>query len=99
MTAFGRAFGVSAGAYTTAPVSGRRINPAVTIGLLPGGPTGYAIDPVSDLGPRPTPAPPPLPGEGTSGGNRSRTPVVGPIAGAAIGAAIHTAAFRRARSS
>src|SRR4051812_4544920 len=65
----------------------------VGIGLSLGGPTGYAINPARDLGPRITHALLPIPTKGTSEWSYSWIPVVGPIAGAAIGAVIYNAAF------
>ncbi|MEU1533129.1 MIP/aquaporin family protein [Streptomyces fagopyri] len=65
----------------------------VGIGLSLGGPTGYAINPARDLGPRIVHALLPIPNKGTSQWSYSWIPVVGPIAGAAIGAAIYNAAF------
>jgi glycerol uptake facilitator protein len=65
----------------------------VGIGLSLGGPTGYAINPARDLGPRITHALLPIPNKGTSEWSYSWIPVVGPIAGAAIGAVIYNAAF------
>jgi glycerol uptake facilitator protein len=51
------------------------------IGLSIGGPTGYAINPARDLGPRIMHAILPMKGKGTSDWNYSWIPVVGPIAG------------------
>ncbi|MFD8736665.1 MIP/aquaporin family protein [Streptomyces sp. NPDC059618] len=65
----------------------------VGIGLSLGGPTGYAINPARDLGPRLAHALLPIPNKGTSEWRYSWIPVVGPIAGAAIAAGIYNAAF------
>jgi glycerol uptake facilitator protein len=65
----------------------------VGIGLSLGGPTGYAINPARDLGPRLAHALLPIPNKGTSEWRYSWIPVVGPIAGAAIGAGIYNVAF------
>ncbi|MFD4529882.1 MIP/aquaporin family protein [Streptomyces sp. NPDC058470] len=65
----------------------------VGIGLSLGGPTGYAINPARDLGPRLTHALLPIPNKGTSEWSYSWIPVVGPIAGAVVGALIYNAAF------
>ncbi|WP_328556754.1 MULTISPECIES: MIP/aquaporin family protein [unclassified Streptomyces] len=65
----------------------------VGIGLSLGGPTGYAINPARDLGPRLAHALLPIPNKGTSEWRYSWIPVVGPIAGAAIGAGIYNLAF------
>lgn len=54
------------------------------IGLSLGGPTGYAINPARDLGPRVMHALLPLAGKGTSGWDYAPIPVVGPIIGALL---------------
>ena len=54
------------------------------IGLSLGGPTGYAINPARDLGPRIAHALLPIPGKGDSDWNYSWIPVVGPLVGGAI---------------
>ena len=54
----------------------------VVIGLSLGGPTGYAINPARDLGPRIAHAILPIPGKGGSDWAYSWVPVVGPIIGA-----------------
>jgi len=54
----------------------------VVIGMSLGGPTGYAINPARDLGPRITHALLPIPGKGSSDWAYSWVPVVGPIIGA-----------------
>jgi glycerol uptake facilitator protein len=56
------------------------------IGLSLGGPTGYAINPARDLGPRIAHAILPIPGKGSSDWGYSWIPVVGPIVGGIIGA-------------
>lgn len=56
------------------------------IGLSLGGPTGYAINPARDLGPRLAHAFLPIPGKGDSDWGYSWIPVVGPIIGGALGA-------------
>lgn len=56
------------------------------IGLSLGGPTGYAINPARDLGPRIAHAVLPIPGKGTSDWAYSWVPVVGPLIGGALGA-------------
>ncbi|NLU75210.1 aquaporin family protein [Streptomyces sp. HNM0575] len=65
----------------------------VGIGLSLGGPTGYAINPVRDLGPRIVHALLPLPNKGGSGWAYSWIPVVGPLIGSAIAAGLHQVAF------
>jgi glycerol uptake facilitator protein len=54
------------------------------IGLSLGGPTGYAINPARDLGPRIAHAVLPIPGKGSSDWGYSWIPVVGPIIGGVI---------------
>jgi glycerol uptake facilitator protein len=56
------------------------------IGLSLGGPTGYAINPARDLGPRIAHAVLPIPGKGGSDWGYSWIPVVGPIIGGALAA-------------
>jgi glycerol uptake facilitator protein len=57
-----------------------------SIGLSLGGPTGYAINPARDLGPRIAHQLLPLPGKGGSDWAYSWVPIVGPLIGAAIAA-------------
>jgi glycerol uptake facilitator len=59
------------------------------IGLSLGGPTGYAINPARDLGPRIAHAVLPIAGKGPSDWGYSWIPVVGPIIGALIGAQLY----------
>ena len=54
------------------------------IGLSLGGPTGYAINPARDLGPRIVHAILPVPGKGPSDWAYSWVPVVGPLIGGAL---------------
>jgi glycerol uptake facilitator protein len=56
------------------------------IGLSLGGPTGYAINPARDLGPRIAHAILPIAGKGGSDWGYAWIPVVGPIIGGVIGA-------------
>jgi glycerol uptake facilitator len=59
------------------------------IGLSLGGPTGYAINPARDLGPRIVYAVLPIPGKGGAGWDYAAVPVIGPLLGAAVaGAAV-----------
>lgn len=58
----------------------------VVIGMALGGPTGYAINPARDLGPRIAHAMLPIPGKGHSGWSYAWVPVVGPIIGGVFGA-------------
>jgi len=61
----------------------------VGIGLSLGGPTGYAINPARDLGPRIMHAILPIPGKGPSDWGYSWIPVVGPMLGGALGGVIY----------
>ncbi|WEV24591.1 aquaporin family protein [Streptomyces sp. 71268] len=65
----------------------------VGLGLSLGGPTGYAINPVRDLGPRIVHALLPLPNKGGSDWGYAWIPVVGPLAGGAIGGGLYELAF------
>ena len=56
----------------------------VGIGMSLGGPTGYAINPARDLGPRIAHAFLPIPGKGSSDWAYSWVPVFGPLVGGAI---------------
>ena len=57
----------------------------VGIGASLGGPTGYAINPARDLGPRIAHAVLPIKGKGSSDWGYSWIPVVGPIIGGVLG--------------
>jgi glycerol uptake facilitator protein len=61
------------------------------IGLSLGGPTGYAINPARDLGPRLAHAVLPIAGKGPSDWYYSWIPVVAPIIGGILGAALYSA--------
>ncbi|GAA2592292.1 MIP/aquaporin family protein [Streptomyces axinellae] len=65
----------------------------VGIGLSLGGPTGYAINPVRDLGPRIVHALLPLPNKGGSDWAYAWVPVVGPLAGGAAAAGVYNLAW------
>ncbi|MFH8986145.1 MIP/aquaporin family protein [Streptomyces varsoviensis] len=65
----------------------------VGIGLSLGGPTGYAINPARDLGPRIAHAVLPIPNKGTSDWGYSWIPVAGPLIGAALSGLIFNAAY------
>ena len=65
------------------------------IGLSLGAPTGYAINPARDLGPRLAHALLPIPGKGSSDWGYSWVPVVGPLIGGAIGAAAYVGLLGR----
>ena len=61
----------------------------VVIGNSLGGPTGYAINPARDLGPRIAHAILPIKGKGGSDWGYSWVPVVGPIVGAVAGTVLY----------
>jgi glycerol uptake facilitator protein len=61
------------------------------IGLSLGGPTGYAINPARDLGPRIMHAILPIAGKGGSDWGYSWIPVVGPLVGGSIAALLYVA--------
>src|SRR5918997_417893 len=63
------------------------------IGLSLGGPTGYAINPARDLGPRIAHAVLPIAGKGGSDWGYSWIPVVAPIIGGILGAVTYNALF------
>jgi glycerol uptake facilitator protein len=60
------------------------------IGLSLGGPTGYAINPARDLGPRIAHAILPIAGKGPSDWQYSWIPIVGPIIGGIAGAGLYS---------
>ena len=60
------------------------------IGVSLGGPTGYAINPTRDLGPRIMHAILPIKGKGTSDWGYAWVPVVGPLIGGALGGLLST---------
>ena len=59
------------------------------IGLSLGGPTGYAINPARDLGPRIAHAILPIPGKGSSDWGYAWIPILGPIIGGLIAAFLY----------
>ncbi len=61
----------------------------LAIGLSLGGPTGYAINPARDLGPRIAHALLPIPGKGGSDWSYSWIPIVAPLVGGVIGAFLY----------
>lgn len=63
------------------------------IGLALGGPTGYAINPARDLGPRIAHAVLPIPGKGDSDWGYAWIPVIAPILGGLVGALIFNGLF------
>jgi glycerol uptake facilitator protein len=60
------------------------------IGLSLGGPTGYAINPARDLGPRIAHAVLPIAGKGGNDWGYSWIPVLGPIIGGILGAVLYS---------
>ena len=60
----------------------------LAIGLSLGGPTGYAINPARDLGPRIAHAVLPIPGKGDSDFSYGWIPIVAPLVGGIIGAVL-----------
>jgi len=63
----------------------------VGIGASLGGPTGYAINPARDLGPRIAHAFLPIPGKGSSDWSYAWVPVIGPIVGGILAALLANA--------
>ena len=63
------------------------------IGFSLGGPTGYAINPTRDLGPRIVHALLPIPHKGTSDWRYAWIPVAGPLIGAALAGLLYKALF------
>jgi glycerol uptake facilitator protein len=64
------------------------------VGLSLGGPTGYAINPARDLGPRIAHAVLPIPGKGGSDWSYAWVPVVGPVIGGLLGALFYHLVWR-----
>ncbi|MFG3499054.1 MIP/aquaporin family protein [Streptomyces sp. NPDC047928] len=99
--AFGRNDGIGIGQVPgqTAGIYGSGISIllvsllVVGIGLSLGGPTGYAINPARDLGPRIAHAVLPIPHKGTSDWGYAWVPVAGPLLGGVIAGLVFTAAF------
>ena len=60
----------------------------VAIGASLGGPTGYAINPARDLGPRIAHAVLPIRGKGDSNWGYAWVPIVGPVVGGALAGAL-----------
>ncbi|MFD5271263.1 MIP/aquaporin family protein [Streptomyces sp. NPDC058335] len=65
----------------------------VGIGLSLGGPTGYAINPARDLGPRIVHTFLPIPNKGTSDWGYAWIPVVGPLIGGVLAGLLYNVAF------
>ncbi|HMG00140.1 MAG TPA: aquaporin, partial [Gemmatimonadaceae bacterium] len=61
----------------------------MAIGLSLGGPTGYAINPARDLGPRIAHAVLPIAGKGSSDWGYAWIPVVGPTIGGVLAALVY----------
>ncbi len=83
----GAAFNIDMGALGAIPVALL----VFSIGMSLGGPTGYAINPARDLGPRIAHQLLPIPGKGDSDWGYSWIPIVGPIIGAIIAAVLYMA--------
>lgn len=66
-----------------------------SIGLSLGAPTGYAINPARDLGPRLAHALLPIAGKGGSDWSYSWVPVLGPVVGGVAGALVYAGLFGR----
>ncbi|PTH46425.1 MIP/aquaporin family protein [Staphylococcus agnetis] len=66
----------------------------VGIGVSLGGPTGYAINPARDLGPRIAHAILPIHGKGHSDWQYAIVPILGPITGGILGAVIYRLFFQ-----
>lgn len=66
----------------------------IAIGMSLGGPTGYAINPARDLGPRIAHFFLPIPGKGSSDWSYAWVPVVGPIIGGIFGALFYQEVFK-----
>lgn len=65
----------------------------VGIGLSLGGPTGYAINPVRDLGPRIVHALLPIPNKGGSDWSYAWIPVAGPVVGGLLAGGLYNVIF------
>ena len=70
----------------------------VVIGMAQGGSTGYAINPARDFGPRLMHFLLPIKGKGDSNWAYSWIPVVGPLAGGGMGAALYYLIFKEGTS-
>jgi glycerol uptake facilitator protein len=66
----------------------------MAIGLSLGGPTGYAINPARDLGPRIAHAVLPIDGKGTSDWAYAWIPIVGPTIGGVLGALVYNMVWK-----
>jgi glycerol uptake facilitator protein len=100
-------FALVFGVYAIITIGGSDPRPDLSVGLAPvlvgflvwgiglslGGPTGFAINPARDLGPRIAHAVLPIAGKGDSDWAYSWIPVVGPVVGGVIGALLGNAVF------
>ncbi|MFD7894959.1 MIP/aquaporin family protein [Streptomyces sp. NPDC059743] len=98
--AFGRNAGIGIGELPgSAGVYGSGISVllvsllVVGIGLSLGGPTGYAINPARDLGPRIAHALLPIPNKGSSDWGYAWVPVAGPLIGGLLAGVVFNVAF------
>jgi glycerol uptake facilitator protein len=66
----------------------------MAIGLSLGGPTGYAINPARDLGPRIAHAVLPISGKGSSDWAYAWIPIVGPTIGGVLGALVYNMVWK-----
>ena len=66
----------------------------MAIGLSLGGPTGYAINPARDLGPRIAHAVLPIAGKGSSDWAYAWIPIVGPTIGGVLGALVYNMVWK-----
>ncbi|ACV48621.1 MULTISPECIES: MIP/aquaporin family protein [Halomicrobium] len=87
ITIDGQEVGFGLGALSALPVA----LVVLGIGLSLGGPTGYAINPARDFGPRIAHAVLPFPHKGSSDWAYSWVPIVGPIIGALLAAGLYHA--------
>jgi len=85
ITIDGQEVGFGLGALSALPIA----LVVLGLGLSLGGPTGYAINPARDLGPRIAHAILPFPHKGPSDWAYSWVPVVGPIIGALLAAGLY----------
>jgi glycerol uptake facilitator protein len=85
ITVDGQQIGFGLGSLSALPVALL----VLAIGLSLGGPTGYAINPARDLGPRIMHAILPIPNKGDSDWGYAWIPIVGPIIGAVLAALLY----------
>jgi glycerol uptake facilitator protein len=92
-------FGIAAMLFANKTTAGTGLGALIVgllvlvIGLSLGGPTGYAINPARDLGPRIMHAILPIAGKGPSDWGYAWVPVLGPLIGGALGALAYRAFF------